>query len=179
MPIIDLHLGVPRFPLEQIPHCYSYGSSHMVSTRCHLLLVLGRGEWEYDAGGGGVGRFGCHESKKSQSLWTDLMDFFWLAVWGWATWGLQKPFSGGARVCSNISEVMLFSGPLCNSAARYYYLVYLWLSFIPSLPQALWKANNYNTFKVLYKHRALKNESYLFALQLLSMQLFLLKCHLR
>lgn len=89
-----------------------------------------------------------------------------------------EAFQRGTQVCSNISRVMLFSVPLCNSAAHYYYLVYLWLSFIPSLPLALRKANNYNTLKVLYKHRALKNQSYLFALQLLSIQLFLPKCHL-
>lgn len=53
----------------------------MVSTQCHLPLVLSRGDGEYDAGGEkAIGRFGCHESRKSQSLQTDLMDFLWLAV---------------------------------------------------------------------------------------------------
>lgn len=51
MPVIDLHRSVTPRPLELIPHCYSYGSSHMVSTRCHLPLVLSRGDGEYDAGG--------------------------------------------------------------------------------------------------------------------------------
>ena len=57
---------------------------------------------------------------------------------------------------------MFFSVPLRNSAAHYYYLVYLWPSFIPSLPLALWKANNYNTLKYCINTEHLKmNHTYL------------------
>lgn len=124
--------------------------------------MLTRGDGEYDArDGGGIGRFGCHESRKSQSLQTDLMDFLRLAVKGRMAYNTRAPAATEAFQQRNSGlqqqqRAVLLSMPLCNSAAHYYYLVYLWLSFIPSLPRALWKANNYNTLKELYKHRALK-----------------------
>lgn len=113
--------------------------------------------------------------EKSQCLQTDLMD----SPWFWERTLYHTRVSAGREAFQqwNISRPVLAVLP-CTSPEHYYYLVYLWLSFIPSMPLAPWKANNYNTLKVLYKHRALKNESYLFVLQLLSIQLFLPKRHL-
>lgn len=122
------------------------------------------GIWCWGCGGWGqrgIGRFGCHESRKSQSLQTDLMVLLRLAVkgpWcGTVQWELQP-------AAPQQGSVILYT----SAAAHYYYLVCLWLSFIPSLPPALWKANNYTTLRALYKHRALVNESYLFVLKFLS-----------
>lgn len=109
----------------------------------------------------GIGRFGCHERRKSQSLQTDLMVLLRLAVKGPSCGTVQWELQPAAP---QQGSVILYA----SAAAHCYYLVCLWLSFIPSLPPALWKANNYNTLRALYKHGALVNESYLFILKFLS-----------
>lgn len=61
---------------------------------------------------------GCHESRKWQSLQTDLMDFLWVTVKGQMPYGTRAPAPAGGS-SSHSSKVMLFSAPLPHTTIIY------------------------------------------------------------